>query len=118
MKQIYLNLVKFIQIVRGFFPAKLPLNLADFEIYASSIFELYDVPDMPSYRHAIASGIMRLGPITAYKSKFYFALSVKKAMANEIAFQNIQLLKKQEQEYNEKAEANLKGISVVQNKAV
>jgi fructosamine-3-kinase len=54
---------------------------------------------MSSYRQAVASGIMHLGMTVDKRSKSYFAKCIKKAMANQIAYENIQLLKQQEQEY-------------------
>lgn len=52
---------------------------------------------MPSYRHAIATMIMHLGPTTSRKSNYYFASSIRKAMANQIAYQVIQDLKADEE---------------------
>lgn len=90
----------------GFIPSRLPVGMQEFDTFCISIFTTYDLPDLPSYRHAIASLIMHLGPTTAYKPKFYFALSVQKAMSNQIAFENIQLLKTQEREYEKTIKIN------------
>lgn len=77
--------------------------MGEFETFCDSIFFTYDLPDLPSYRHAIASMIMHLGPTVAVKPKRFFALSVLKAMSNQIAYENIQKLKKQEEEYHKEA---------------
>lgn len=99
MNQILQTLKKSFHIIKGFFPSALPTGLRALDEFSTSIFETYDLPDLPSYRHAIASMIMHLSPTTAYKPKRFFALSVKKAMSNQIAYEKIQSLKKQEDEY-------------------
>lgn len=83
----------------GLFPSKLPTGVAEFKDWADSIFYTYDLPDMPSYRQALASMIMHLGPTVDRKPKLFFAKSVKKAQANQIAYEEIQKLKKAEAEY-------------------
>ena len=79
------------------FPSKLPTKgAAELDVFCASIFDLYGIPDMPSYRHAIATMIMHLGPQADRKSKSFFARSVKKAMANQIAYELIDHLRKEE----------------------
>jgi hypothetical protein len=91
------------------FPSKLPVGMKDFNAFADSIFETYGLPKEPSYYHTIATMIMHLGPTTAYKSKRFFAFSIIKAMANQIAYGKIQELKeKQKAEADAKAEENKK----------
>lgn len=88
-----------------FFPRPLPhIGMTDFDRYCELIFTIYGLPDLPSYRQAIASMIMHLSPSTFYKAPFYFATSVKKAMANQLAYEKIQQLKKEEAEYLKKTE--------------
>lgn len=83
-------------------PSKLPVGMNEFDQFCKSVFDTYDLPDAPSYRQAIASMIMHLGPTEARASKRYFAASIYKAMANQIAYENIQLIKKHEAEEMEK----------------
>lgn len=42
--------------------------------------------------------VMHLGPTTTHVPKMFFAKSIKKAMANEVAFNKIQQLKQEEQD--------------------
>lgn len=63
------------------------------EAFMLDIFETYRLPDMPSYRQAIASLIMHLGPTTSKMSRKYFAISVKKAMANQVAYEVIDAIR-------------------------
>lgn len=87
----------------GFLPSKLPVGLDQFESYCSSIFETYSLPDLPSYRNAIATMIMHLAPTSFYKPKFYFAKSVKKAMANQTAYEVIQRIRDEEKKKEQEA---------------
>lgn len=48
---------------------------------------------MPSYRHAIASMILHLDTLITHKPKRFFAKAIRKSMANQVAFEKIQLLK-------------------------
>lgn len=85
--------------VLGLFPSKLPTGVAEFDSWSSSIFDTYGLPNLPSYRQAVASMIMHLGPTVDKKAKFFFAKAVRKAQANQIAYEEIQKLKKAEAEY-------------------
>lgn len=79
--------------LRGYFPSALPKGAKEFDVFIESILETYNLPDMPSYRHAVASMIMHLGPQTSTKSKIFFARSIRKAMSNQVAYEKIQELK-------------------------
>lgn len=81
---------KIIKQIRGRFPSALPQTKDGFHAFIDSILDIYDLPDMPSYRHAIASMVLHLDPLAIKKPKYYFAASVKKAMANQIAYDIIQ----------------------------
>jgi hypothetical protein len=51
---------------------------------------------MPSYKQALASMIMHLGTTKFYAPKRFFALSIKKAMANQTAYEVIQQIREAE----------------------
>lgn len=82
--------------IRGLFSSRLPLGAEEFDTFCESILSTYDIPPFPSYRRAIASMIMHLGPTTTHVPKMFFAKSIKKAMANEVAFNKIQQFKQEE----------------------
>lgn len=96
MNKLAAKVLKTLKFVRGFFPKRLPTGLKDFDAFAAMIFDVYNLPALPSYKHAVASMIMHLGPTTAYKAPWFFAISVKKAMANQTAFEIIQQIKEAE----------------------
>ena len=84
--------------IRNHFPSKLPTKGSkEFDEWSEDLFRSFDLPDNPSYRHAVASMILHLGPQTTSKAKSYFAISIRKAMANQIAFEKIQEYKKAEE---------------------
>lgn len=85
--------------LRCLFPSKLPVGDAQFDTWAKSIFSIYRLDDKPGNRHALASLIMHLGPVTAYKPKRYFSFAIMKSLANETAFETIQRLRKDEEAY-------------------
>lgn len=95
MNKMLSKLLKTTKYVRSFFPVKLPTGLAEFNQFSSNIIEVYNLPNLPSYKHAIASMIMHLGPTTFHKSPRFFAISVKKSMANQTAYEMIQQIKEE-----------------------
>jgi hypothetical protein len=71
--------------IRHQFASPLPIGMEAFDAWCEKIFTLYKLPDNPSYRHAIATMIMHLGPTKDKAPLSYFAKSVRKAMSNQIA---------------------------------
>ena len=95
----------------GYLPTDLPVGMTDLENFSTDIFKTYDIPDKRSYRHAVATMIMHLGPQTNKVPKMYFVKSIRKAMANQIAFEKIQAIKEEEK-------AELEAAKVVAQDAV
>lgn len=89
--------------VLGFFPQKLPITgLEELNAFNSRLFDLYGLPDEKGYQQAIATMIMHLGPTVTRKSPYWFACSIRKAMANEVAFQKLQDIKREHEEQKAK----------------
>jgi len=74
-------------------PSKLPLGMQDFDQFVESIISIYGFPDDDTYRGAIATMIMHLDPLVTYKRKSWFAASIRKSMANQIAYAKLQQYK-------------------------
>jgi hypothetical protein len=91
-------MMKLISWVRGFFPTALPKGSNEFDLFCNSILSIYNIPDFPSYRRTIASLVMHLGPTTTHVPKVFFGRSIRKAMANQVAFDKIQQYKQEEQD--------------------
>lgn len=76
--------------LRDYFPTKIPFESPEeLDKFTSDLFKSYDIPDTRSYRHAIATMIMHLGPTTTAIPKIFFVRSVRKAMANQLAYDKI-----------------------------
>lgn len=68
------------------FPRSLPRGAKEFDSYCDTLFALYQLPNLQSYKEAIATMILHLSPTTDRKSPLFFVKSVKKAMANQVAY--------------------------------
>lgn len=91
--------------LRSRFPSDLPRTRAQLDAYYQDVLELYALPDDPSYKQAFATFIMHLGPVEHRKSKHFFARSIYRRMANQIAYDTIDELRRNESKtLNGKAE--------------
>lgn len=100
MKKITLKLKKIATKLLHFFPHQLPVGVTAFNKLFQSLTATYDFPDASSYKHAVASSIMHLGQTTDSKAPRFFAKTIRKAMANQIAYnviEEIRVLDKAEQ---------------------
>lgn len=107
MHKFLSKLAKKFRYLRGYLKVTLPVGVKEFDEFCTSIFSVYDLPDLPSYRNAIATMIMHLPATVSAKAPVFFAVSIKKAMANQIAYEVIQQIR-QEQKKLEQGEATPK----------
>lgn len=82
----------------GVFPKKLPLTTAEFNDYFSLLVDVYGVPCLPSYRQTFATMVMHLDQTKAHKSPSFFAKAIKKAQANQVAYEVIDQIRKADAE--------------------
>ncbi len=73
----------------GLFPQPLPRGVSEMETFFNKFFNTYDIPNLDSYKLAISTMVMHLGPTVAFKSPFWFYRSVRAAQAKETAYQLI-----------------------------
>lgn len=92
------KITQFIKRIRGRFESTLPIGMAEFEDFCLKIFDVYGIPDNPSYRHAIATMVLHLGPTVHRKPMNFFARSIRKAQANQCAWEWTQIIKQKEKE--------------------
>lgn len=86
--------------LRGAFPSPLPVGVTEFQSWADTIIDTYTLPtqDRDSVHYALATMILHLGPTVAYKSNWYFVLSIHSACAKQVAgatFQDIKIRQQQ-----------------------
>lgn len=80
----------------AFIPRKLPTGMLALETFIADVVELYQVPDFPGYHQAVATMIMHIKPDKCTATKRFFGVALYKAMANQVAYEKIQLCKEQE----------------------
>jgi hypothetical protein len=97
------RLVKILRGISGFFPKKLPVGRTEFDSFCCFLFDTYGLPDNPSHRHAIAGMVLQLESTTCKKAPVFFAKSIRKAQANEVAYSVIQEIRNQEKTEAKKA---------------
>jgi len=106
--------------LRGFFPKKLPVGKTELETYCDQLFSTYNIPKNNSHKHAFCTMVMNLGPTVFYKAPFYFALAMRKAQANQVAYDMLMVLREEEKKLLEKekeeAKKNQNGQSIQDNK--
>lgn len=88
--------------IMGLLPAHLPVGRTDFDRFCDRLFWVYDLPTFDSYRESVATMIMHLAPTLHKVPPSYFARSIQKAMANQVAYSVIQELKKKQKELETK----------------
>lgn len=74
---------------------RLPIGVTEFNAFCVWIFRVYGIPDLPGYRQSVATMIMHLKPTVTRVAPSYFARSIRKAQANEIAYQTIREIQDQ-----------------------
>lgn len=82
----------------GALPKKLPTTAAQFNDYFSLLVDTYGVPCLPSYRQTFATMIMHLDQTKAHKSPSFFAKAIKKAQANQVAYEVIDEIRRSDAE--------------------
>lgn len=94
---------KFYSKVRGRFESPLPRGMTEFNAWADSIIETYDIEglaDKDSLRFVLANIILELKPDAAFVSKWLMARRLLKAASNQVAsgvFQEIKAKQKEAQ---------------------
>jgi len=104
MSTLFTRFKRFFKRVEGFIPTRLPVGLSEYERWTASIIDTYGFPANDSIRFSLSVMILHMGSTEAYKPKRYFALSLHKAMANQVVSQVINELKAK-QEADRRAEA-------------
>lgn len=81
---------RFIKKILAFIPTPLPVGLTAFDAWVTDLLDLYQFPDLPSYRQAIATMVLHLGSLTSSKSRHFFARTIKASMSKQVAYEALQ----------------------------
>lgn len=87
---------RFLKKIKGLFPEALPVGKEALDEFIVDILKTYNLPDNPSYHRTIATMILHIDQNKHTASKATFAIAIKKAMANQVAFAKIEELKQTE----------------------
>lgn len=100
-------LKKYFALLRAHLPSTLPhQNKDEFEAWLTTLFALFNLPDSPNYRQAVAASVMQLPATQSKMPKAYFARVIRKSMANQIAYwviEEVRALDKKLQQQEEEA---------------
>lgn len=83
--------------LRSLIPTKIPTGKTELEAWIDRVLGDNKLPVLDSYRHAIATMILHLPPTQHKVATSTFVASVKKAMANQVAYDIIQDIKNKPQ---------------------
>lgn len=103
------KLKRLVNQVLGLFPSKLPVGVTEFNTWADSIIDTYPMPtsNRESLRFTLATIIMHQGSQDAYRSKFYFYLTINAAASKQIAGEIFyQIKEEQKRAASEKSDAS------------
>lgn len=86
--------------VRGLFPSALPQGAAEFDAWVDDIVSTYTLPtaSLDDVKFVLATIIMHQNQQTAFKSKYFFVLTLRAAAAKQVAAQFFYDIKKKQQE--------------------
>ena len=92
------KLKKVLKQIRARFPSKLPVGIPEFNAWADSFNDIYDLPtkDRDSIRVVLSSTIINMGSITVSRPKYHFYRAIVAAAAKQVAgaiFHDIQQAK-------------------------
>lgn len=80
--------------VLSYLPSSLPQSGLAMDDYIAAVLDLAKVPDNSSFRTAIATQIMHIGPTSDKATKRSFVVALRKAISNQLAYEVIQREKK------------------------
>jgi hypothetical protein len=108
MNTLLTFLSKQYRILRGFFPEAVPTGLTEFNTWADDIISTYNLPtkERDSIRFALATMVLHMGPMAAYRSKFHFVLMIRTGAAKQVAGAIFTEIKTKQAEATAKAVAN------------
>jgi hypothetical protein len=96
LKKLLSYLLKPFLLLKSFFSTELPKTEADFEAFYQDVIDLFKLPSGNQTRQAFATMIMHLPNDVASKSKAWFAVCLKKALANQAAYNVLDKIRQEE----------------------
>lgn len=100
MNKINSKIRKVYNQIRGFFPEALPVGLTHFHVWADTLLDCYNLKSVANeddLKYVLATSIMHLGAQDAYKPKWFFVKTIRKAAANQVSSAVFQDIKQKQQ---------------------
>lgn len=106
---MHLKIKKLVNKFLGLFPSPLPQGVAEFDSWAKSIMDTYDLPtkDEDSIKFSLAAAIVHLGSQECFKAKYFFVLIIRSGAAKQIAGHVFSDIKNKQKEREAAAQAAL-----------
>lgn len=82
--------------IKARLPRALPRTKESFDAWFSELTRIYALPDKSDYKQAVATCIMHLDQLESHKSMHYFARAIRKSMANQIAYNVIDAIRRED----------------------
>lgn len=92
--------------IRCRFPSRLPNGVEEFKAFVDDIAELSGLPNNEKLQSVISSFILSLHPTTDAIPKLLMAQQLRKAAANQVAFEMLDRLKEKQNEGSPVGEAS------------
>lgn len=93
---------RILRLVLSALPSTLPAKDDEFDVWADDILDMCGLPlDNDSLKQALATQVMHLPATLFLKPKLYFVLSIKKAIANQVAYNKIDEIRKRAKAAND-----------------
>ena len=85
MNMVFTKVKRYFGLFLAWFPSRLPIGDAQWEVWFNSITDLYELPKNDSIRFALGASIMHLPPQAYYKPKRYFGMTLLKGASQQQA---------------------------------
>jgi len=85
-----------LKVLASLVPTALPQTDATYEAWAEDVLDLAGLPSNDSFKQALGTQVLHLGPTTAYKAKFYFILGLKAAVSKQTAYNSVDAVRQKE----------------------
>ncbi len=87
--------------LKSLFPMPLPVGMKELDKFSDDLIFAFGMPDYPSYRQMIATMIMHADQGTNKHRAYNMIKAMRKSMANQVAYEKIQIIQRAEKEKEE-----------------
>lgn len=96
MQKILSSVTALFRRLKAHIPSALPRSKEAFNVWFEELTEVFNLPNGSDYKQAVATCIMHLPELQSHKSMAHFARAIRKSMANQIAYNVIDGIRKED----------------------